>query len=246
MRISRVCLGLTAVLLPSLAVAQAAAPQTPPSASAPKASEAEDKDRAVAGGGIKAAGWTGKVDAKAAGQGMSVKDSKFEQTGDSIHMVIGPATTYWNPANVVKGDYMVKGTFTEPKQDFSHPHPMGLFIGGSKLGTPEQSLVYCVAYRSGNFLVRRFNGDTVTTLTPRTPHDAVKKAAGPTEPVTQEIAWVVKGGKADCVINGTSVASFPVADLVGPGKLESTDGVWGIRVSHNMDLSVSKLAAGKP
>jgi hypothetical protein len=122
---------------------------------------------------------------------------------------------------------------------------MGLFIGGSKLGTPEQSLLYCVAYRSGTFLIRRFNGDTVTTLMPRTPHEAVKKAATPAESVTQEIAWVVKGGKADCVINGTSVASLAVADLVGPGKLESTDGIWGIRVSHNMDLTVSKLAAAK-
>ena len=63
--------------------------------------------------------------------------------------------------------------------------------------------------------------------------------------MTQEIAWVVKGGKADCVINGATVASLPAADIVGPGKLESTDGIWGIRVSHNMDLTVSKLAAAK-
>jgi hypothetical protein len=237
MRISRVCLAAAvAVLLPKLALAQTPAPQ---------ASPAEDKDRAVAGGGITVPGWTGKVDAKAAGQGLGPKDSKFEKQGDVIHLTIGPATTYWNPANVVKGDFTVKATFTEPKQDFSHPHPMGLFIGGSKLGTPDQSLMYCVAYRSGNFLVRRCNGDTVTSLVARTPHDAVKKAAGPTDSVTQEIAWVVKGGKAECVINGTSVWSSPVADLVGPGKLESTDGVWGIRVSHNMDLTVANLSAAK-
>ena len=43
---------------------------------------------------------------------------------------------------------------------------------------------------------------------------AIKTAASKDESVTQEIAWVVKGGKADCVINGTSVVSLPVADLV--------------------------------
>jgi hypothetical protein len=236
MRISRVCLSLTVALaLPALVGAQAA----------PKPSEAEDKDRAVAGGGITVPGWTGKVDAKGLGQGLSIKDSKFEQKGDAIHLTIGPATTYWNPANTVKGDFTVKGTFTEPKQDFGHPHPMGLFIGGSKLGTAEQALMYCVAYRNGTFLIRRLNGDTVTNVQPRTPHEAIKKAATPADPVTQEISWVVKGGKADCVINGTSVASLPVADIVGAGKLESTDGIWGIRVSHNMDLSVSGLAASK-
>jgi hypothetical protein len=47
------------------------------------------------------------------------------------------------------------------------------------------------------------------------------------------------------VINGTSVASFAKADIVGPGKLESTDGVWGIRVSHNMDLVVTNLGITK-
>jgi len=237
MRISRVCLvAAAAVLLPALAMAQA----TPP-----KPSEAEDKDRAVAGGGVKVPGWTGKVDSKSAAQGRTLNDSKFEQQGDAIHMSIGPAAYYYNPANTVKGDFTVKATFTEPKQDFSHPHPMGLFIGGSKLGTADQALMYCVAYRNGTFLIRRFNGDTVTQVVPRTPNEAVHKAATPADPVTQEVAWVVKGGKADCLINGTSVWSSPVADLVGAGKLESTDGVWGIRVSHNMDLSVSKMGASK-
>ena len=237
MRISRVCLvAAAAVLLPTLAMAQA----TPP-----KPSEAEDKDRAVAGGGVKVPGWTGKVDSKSAAQGRTLNDSKFEQQGDAIHMSIGPAAYYYNPANTVKGDFTVKATFTEPKQDFSHPHPMGLFIGGSKLGTADQALMYCVAYRNGTFLIRRFNGDTVTQVVPRTPNEAVHKAATPADPVTQEVAWVVKGGKADCLINGTSVWSSPVADLVGAGKLESTDGVWGIRVSHNMDLSVSKMGASK-
>ena len=157
MRISRVCVGwMMAAAIPALAAAQTPAPAPPP-ATAPttapaKPSEAEDKDRAVAGGGITCAGWTGKVDAKGTAAGLTVKDSKFEKKGDTLHLAIGPATTYWNPANTAKGDYTVKGTFTEPKQDFSHPHPMGLFIGGSKIGTPDQSLLYCVAYRSGTFL----------------------------------------------------------------------------------------------
>ena len=73
----------------------------------------------------------------------------------------------------------------------------------------------------------------------------MKKAASAEEPVTQEVGWVVKGDKVDCVINGTSVASFAKADVVGPGKLESTDGIWGIRVSHNMDLVVTNLGLAK-
>jgi hypothetical protein len=214
-------------------------------ASTAAAQAQQDADRKVAGGGVTVEGWTGAVDAKAAAQGLTLKDSKFEKQGDALHLTIGPATTYWNPANTAKGDFMVKGVFTEAKQTYNHPHPMGLFIGGNKLGTPEQSLMYCTAYRNGTFLIRRFNGTAVTNVMPRTENAAVKKAASVDESVTQEISWVVKGDKVDCVINGTSVASFAKADIVGPGKLESTDGVWGIRVSHNMDLVVTKLGITK-
>ena len=205
----------------------------------------QDADRSVAGGGITAPGWQGEVDAQSAAQGKSVKDSKFEQKGDAFHLAVGPAAIYWNPKNTAAGDYTVKATFTEPKMVSGHPHPMGLFIGGSKLGTPDQSLMYCTAYRDGTFIVRRFNGTTPTNIARKTPNAAIKKAESADESVTQEVAWVVKGGNAECQINGATVASFPKADIVGPGKLESTDGIYGIRVSHNMDLTVSNLKLTK-
>jgi hypothetical protein len=205
----------------------------------------QDADRTVAGGGITAAGWKGEVDSQAASQGKSVKDSKFEQKGDTFHLTIGPAAVYWNPANTASGDYTVKATFTEAKMTSGHPHPMGLFIGGSKLGTPDQSLMYCTAYRDGTFIVRRFNGSNVTNVARKAPNAAIKKAASPDESVTQEVAWVVKGGKAECQINGATVASYDKAEIVGPGKLDSTDGIYGIRVSHNMDLTVSNLKMTK-
>jgi hypothetical protein len=205
----------------------------------------QDADRAVTGGGITAPGWKGQVDPQSASQGRSIKDSKFEQKGDMFHLTIGPAAVYWNPANTASGDYTVKATFTEARMTSGHPHPMGLFIGGSKLGTPEQSLMYCTAYRDGTFIVRRFNGNTVTQVARKSPNDAIKKASNPDESVTQEVAWVVKGGKAECQINGATVASFDKSEIVGPGKLESTDGIYGIRVSHNMDLTVSNLKMTK-
>src|SRR5262245_17134681 len=174
---------------------------------------AQDADRAIAGGGITVAGWTGAVDTQSAAQGRSIKDSKFDKQGDGFHLLIGPAAVYWNPANTASGDYTVKATFNEPKMAPSnHPHPMGMFIGGSRLGTPQQSFMYCTAYRDGSFIVRRFNGNSVTQVVRKSPNAAVKKAAGPEDPVTQDVAWQVKGGKVDCLINGTSVASFDKAD----------------------------------
>ena len=100
--------------------------------------------------------------------------------------------------------------------------------------------MYCVAYGSGEALVRGFTDGKVMTLAKRAPNPAVHKA-GADGGVTQEIAWSVKGDKADCMVNGTVVASMPKADIVGAGKLESTDGIYGVRVSHNLDVMMTGL-----
>ena len=54
-----------------------------------------DGSRAVSDGGIKIAGWNGDVDAAEEKAGMSIRDAKLSQEGDSLHATTGPAATYW-------------------------------------------------------------------------------------------------------------------------------------------------------
>jgi hypothetical protein len=210
----------------------------------PAALIAQDADRKVAGGGITVKGWQGKIDSGAVKKGLTINDSKFAGDGKTLNLTVGPAASYWNPANTVSGDYTVKATFTEPKVNSGHPHPYGVFIGGSQLDTDKHNLLYCVAYSDGTFLVRGFSGGTVFNPAKKAPHAAVNKAPADGT-VTQEIGWTVKGDRAECSINGQVVAGFNKADIVGPGKLESTDGVYGLRVSHNVNVNVTGLSAGK-
>ncbi len=77
------------------------------------------------------------------------------------------------------------------------------------------------------------------------PSEAVHKAAGPGQPVTQEIAVTVKADSVECAINGTVVATYPKTDVVVAGRLKSTDGVYGIRFSHNTDATVTGLTVVK-
>jgi hypothetical protein len=56
----------------------------------------------------------------------------------------------------------------------------------------------------------------------------------------------VKDATVDCAINGTVVASYPKSELVAPGKLKSTDGIYGIRFAHNTDATVTGLTMTKP
>jgi hypothetical protein len=208
-----------------------------------------DASRTVTGGGISAPGWQGKIDANEEKNGLTLNSAKLSQSGDTLQVTTGPATTYWNPKNTATGNYTVKATFTEPKfQSLNdHPHPYGIVIGGNDMGTPQQSLLYCAAYGTGTFIVRGF-GPAAFQLGGRRPieHAAVNKAAGVGQPVTQEIAVSVKDNSVDCLINGQVVASYPKSEVVGPGKLKSTDGVYGIRFAHNTEGTVKGLTVTKP
>jgi hypothetical protein len=187
-------------------------------------------------------GWTGKVDASEQKSGKTINDAKFAKEGSGFHVTTGPATTYWNPANQASGDYTVKATFNEPKYMNlnSHPHPYGIVIGGTGLGTDKENYLYCAAYGNGNFIVRGFNPDPFQMNGRRgEANPAVHKAAGVGEPVTQEIALSVKGGRVECSINGTVVAGYDKANVVGAGKLASTNGVYGLRFAHNTEVIVS-------
>jgi hypothetical protein len=204
----------------------------------------QDADRKVAGGGVTVKGGQGKEDAGNK-QGLTVTDSKFAPEGSGFRLTTGPAALYWNPANTGKGDYSVKATFTEAKQTYNHPHPFGVFIGGAGLDSATPQALYCAAYRNGNFIVRGFSGGKRFDVVAKpTPNAAVKTAAAEAE-VVQEVSWNVKGDKLECVVNGTAVWSGTKADVTGDGKLTSTDGIAGIRVSHNSDAVVTGFAVGK-
>jgi hypothetical protein len=209
---------------------------------------AQDASRAVEGGGIKVAGWQGKIDPNEARRGGKLENAKLEKVGTDLRVTTGPALAYWNPSNVAKGNYTVKATFTEEKYMGlnNHPHPYGLFIGGNDMGTDAQSYLYCTAYGDGRFIVRGFSGDSTFRLNGRgEPNAAIHKASGVGASVTQEIALSVKGDKIECAINGQVVGSYDKSAGVGANKLKSTDGVYGIRFGHNTEATVKGLTLTK-
>jgi hypothetical protein len=218
---------------------------------------AQEVSKSVKDGGIKVAGWTGKMDASRENAGLTVNDARLASEGDGLHVTTGPSMTYWNPANKATGDYTVSATFTEA--DFqglnSHPHPYGIVIAGNDLGTAKQSYLYCAAYGDGRFILRGFGepqpgapanqASGAFQIGRAAANPAVHKAAAIHSPVTQEIAMSVKGDKVSCSINGTEVASVTKAEVVTTGKLTSTDGVYGIRFGHNTDAVVTGLKVTK-
>lgn len=203
---------------------------------------AQDADRSVKDGGIKVADWKGRVDRRPASQGKTVNDSKFAATEGGFRISAGPAGNFWNPAHTAKGNYEVSATFKEHKMVATHPHSYGIFIGGADLESDNETLAYCIVYGNGNFAVKTFHGAKVTTVVAPEANAALHKADATSGESTNVIGWRVQGDKASCIVNGTEVKSFAKADLIGPDKLTSTDGGFGIRVSHNLELTVTGLA----
>lgn len=211
--------------------------------------QAQETPRSVADGGISVDGWMGKIDGSRENSGLSLSDARLAMDGDALHVTTGPAVTYWNPANTASGNYTVRATFTEPHymNRNNHPHPYGIVIAGNDLGTDHQSYLYCAAYGTGGFIVRGFGPEPFRMNGSRPEmNDAVHRAAGQGEPVTQEIAVSVTDDSVQCAINGTVVASYPKSELVTAGKLTSTDGVYGIRFGHNTEAMVTGLTVTHP
>src|SRR6476620_9954078 len=145
-----------------------------------------EASRNVAGGGVSVSVLYGKIDPREEANGMTLNSAKFAKEGNALHVLTGPAVTYWNPANKASGDYTVKATFKEPKYMNlnSHPHPYGIVIAGNDLGTEQQSYLYCAAYGNGRFIVRGFGPAPFQVNGPKpTDSPAVNKAAAVGEPV---------------------------------------------------------------
>lgn len=215
----------------------------------PAVSAAQDAPKPVAGGGISAPGWMGKIDAREASGGAKLEDSKLVTMGEGLHVTTGPAVVYWNPANTASGNYTVEATFSE--RQFmglnDHAHPYGIVIAGNNMGTDEQSYLYCAAYGNGNFIVRGFGPAAFQMNGGRQGQasEAVNKATAKGQPVTQKIALKVSADKVECIINDKVAGTFAKSDLVAPGKLKSTDGIYGIRFGHNTDAHVAGLKMTK-
>jgi len=210
---------------------------------APAIAAAQDESKAVANGGVKVPGWQGTADG-----GAAITTAEFKTMGNGFHITTGPAATYWNPANKASGDYTVHATFSEPKfQNLNdHPHPYGVMIGGNDMGTPNATYFYCAVQGNGQFIARGM-GPAPFKLNGRAaqPNPAIHSAAGVGQPVTNEVAVSVKGDKVECAINGTVVATYDKAMVVGAGKLKSTDGVYGLRSAHNTEVHVSNFGMTK-
>jgi hypothetical protein len=206
---------------------------------APAIVSAQDTTKKVAGGGELAPGWHMRIDPRAG----SGTPPKFVVMGTGFHATSGSRAIYWRDADVAKGNYRVSASFTLTKPP-GHAEAYGLIFAGKDLTGPTQNYMYFTLGGNGTFLIKHRAGDAdsqIHTIADWTPSEAIAKpdASGKS---TDKLEVVVGADKIQYLINGKEVYSMDRAKAVGAGNmLSSTDGIAGIRVSHNLDVVVTGL-----
>jgi hypothetical protein len=163
---------------------------------------------------------------------------KFVEMGGGFHATNPMAAVYWNPANTVTGNYTLKGKFTLVKSGGYNEY-YGLIFGGSELDAAGQSYLYFMVSDDGTFLIKRRTGASTQSVSQKTPNDAVKKPDSSGK-CTNDLEVRVKADKIDFVINGTIVSSLPKT-----GPAAKTDGIYGIRVNHQLEVQIDGFGASK-
>jgi hypothetical protein len=184
-------------------------------------------------------GWRMRVDRSTeASDPDAAGDIKFIKTEAGFHATNPKAAVYWNPANTAAGSYTLKGTFTLMKPS-GHTNYYGLVFGGSGLEGAQQSYLYFVVAQNGTWLIKRRDGDATSVVAPKTPNDAVKKpdASGKS---TNALEVRVGSDKIDFVVNDVVVHSEPRS-----GAAAKTDGIFGIRVNHLLEVEVDGFRVAK-
>lgn len=210
------------VLSPLLLLTLAAAPL------AAQGHDMKDPDKAVKGGGTLPAGWSARTDRNA-----PMTNVKFETMGNGLHATLGPAAIFWTGADTATGEFHTVATFTQMKAPM-HPEAYGLFVGGSDLSGPAQRYTYLIVRGDGKYMIKRRNGDSVSTVVPWTENTAINKADAAGK-ATNEVAILVKGGKVGFYVNGKELHSGSAADF-------DTRGQVGLRVNHNLDVHIAGFA----
>jgi hypothetical protein len=192
------------------------------------------------------AGWKQRVDrSTSASDPDGTGNIKIVTAGSGFHVETPAAAVFWNPANTATGNYTLKGTFTLNKPS-GHTNFYGLVFGGSALDGADQKYVYFMVAQNGAWLVKTrtgastaatFSGVVGAVRNGAVVHEAVKKPGTDGKSVNA-LEVRVQADKVDFVVNGTVVHSAPKAGL-------TTDGIWGFRSNHLLDVDVSGLGVTK-
>jgi hypothetical protein len=158
----------------------------------------------------------------------------FRSMDGHLHAILGPAGIFYQPTATATGAYTLQGTFTLNKPS-AHPEAFGMLLGGRNLEAENQDYLYFLVRQDGKFMVKHRAGDETHTVIDWTEHAAVRRP-GADGKATNTLAVETGAQGVRFLVNGTQVASLP--------RGVNTNGVYGLRLNHNLDVMVTDFGVG--
>ena len=156
----------------------------------------------------------------------------YHKQGERFDVTTGPAHLLYAPADTLSGIYVLATTFTELEKPL-HPEAFGLFVGGTDVTGAAARYLYFLVRGSGEFLVKVRDGGDTRDIIPWTANKAVSRS-DPTGRATYRLAIQLQRDSLRFLVNSIRVATVPRAGL-------PTEGVFGIRVNHNLHVRVDAV-----
>jgi hypothetical protein len=159
---------------------------------------------------------------------------RFMEMQGHQHAILGPSAIFYRAGDVATGTYRLSATFRQNKRT-NHPEAYGLLLGGRDLAGDGQDYLYFVIRQDGKFLVKHRAGAETHTLIDWTEHAPVRAADADGRAVNALRMDVGEGG-VRFLVNDTEVGSIPRVSHL------NTDGVYGLRINHGVDVRVDGLS----
>jgi hypothetical protein len=162
------------------------------------------------------------------------EDFQFWAMPPGWHMTTGPAGIVYDPAQTAAGEFRIESEsfLFQPEGEMREGY--GIFFGGSQLDSEDQTYIYFLVRRDGQFLVKQRKGKATSSLIPWTANPAILKHDGSNRTTKNVLAVEVMKDMVSFQVNGREVATLPRKDLV-------TDGQVGLRINHHLNLHVTNL-----
>jgi len=150
------------------------------------------------------------------------------------HVTTGPRAILYHPDSTASGNYHATAEIHlfDPKDRLEG---YGVFLGGRDLEAAEHSYDYILLRNDGKFLIKRRRGESTEVVTDWTPSDAIVRYTGPEVSSVMNRLTVEAGPETvRFLVNDQEVAALPRSEV-------QTDGVFGLRLNHHLNVHVSEL-----
>ena len=164
-------------------------------------------------------------------------DLYFVNMEPGWHVTTGPRAIFYNPDNVAEGEFKIRAKLHLFDTKGRDREGYGIFFGGTDLDADSQKYIYFLLRNTGEFLVKYRDGSETKVIKDWTASDAIAKYQAGTDATAENNLMVsIMGGNMVLSINSKVVATVSADGWV-------TDGVYGLRVNHAVNLHVEELVS---